>query len=124
MSYNVLLTSAGAPNGIGEYWWEHPDTVVSVPDDLALQLLKIPAGGYAQVDGDYKALPERPAQVAPVAAPKSLVDSLVGDEPEPPPAPISPAPPADGLTEALNLVEAKNEPEAKPKPRGRPRKAT
>ena len=58
MSYEVLLTSANAPNGVGEYQWENTDQVISVPDDVALQLLRIPSGGYEQVD-NHDARPKK-----------------------------------------------------------------
>lgn len=103
MSDKVQLTSSGAPNGIDEYHWEHTDSVVAVPQEVAVQLLRIPGGGYAVVEA-YKALPvpsappafaqkaEAPAKKAP-GRPKKAAASPEEDKPS--------------LVAALGLVENK-----------------
>lgn len=109
--YDVHLTSSGAPNGIGEYHWEHPDSVVAVPNELAQQLLRISGGGYAQVE-PYKALPV-PRDLVPKVSAPSLVEQLTE---APPPVAVAGDPSdVNSLGEALDLVDNK------PK-RGRPKK--
>ena len=96
MSDTVHLRSAGAPNGVGEYYWSDPDAVVAVDASLAHQLLSIHQGGFTVAER-YDARPPRKAA------------------PEPPPIVDPPlaTPPESSLAEGLQLVQATKGPRAR-----------
>ena len=95
----VHLLSAGAPNGVGEYHWETPESVVAVPEDIALPLLRISGGGFTVAE-KYEALPKK--QV-------TKVDNAVkATKPEPTPEFVAGnADEANQLGTALTMVSPK-----------------
>lgn len=44
----LLLTFAGAPGGVGPYWWETPEDVVEVDGKTALDLLRTQHAGFRE----------------------------------------------------------------------------
>lgn len=44
----LLLTYAGAPGGVGSYWWETPEDIVEVDGKTALELLRAQHAGFRE----------------------------------------------------------------------------
>ena len=96
----VYLRSAGAPNGVGDYYWEDPDSIVAVDQETARGLIGIWGAGYSAAEQPKtKKEPTAPAVVLTPPADEKIEDNTVDP---------------NQLGEALDLVAAR--------PRGRPKK--
>lgn len=95
----IHLISAYAPNGVGEYRWETPESVQAVPEDLALSLLRIRGAGFSVAE-PYEALPtKRPGRPK-----KEPVTPEANTTPEPE---VAAGPVENQLGNALDLISPK-----------------
>lgn len=98
MSDKIHVQSLNAPNGWSTYTWETTESVIAMPEQEALQLLRIPHSGFFQAE-DYDARPK--AKVSKASAKKAAAS---------PPAPeyvVVEKEPTAGLGTALDLVTPK-----------------
>lgn len=98
----VELISHGAPNGQGDYYWETPESVVAIPEELAQQLLRINGGTHYSVAEKYDAsvkksrTPQQNTEEKPKPKQEPPVEFVAGE-----------VEPDNQLSTALNLVTPK-----------------
>lgn len=78
MSNTIELRSDNAPNGWGGYRWETTESVVAVPYEEALQLIRIPHAGYHAVDA-YDSRPKRTTKKPKATEPEVVPDFVAGE---------------------------------------------